>query len=223
MIDRRIPGELDWESVGKICCKCAGARDCRIAGEEEHGSSEAREGRRATVRTCGIENSRFCRCANARMSAIVVARKRAGVSFCPGPPSRGGLLGELAQDAGFLEDDQKALSELDYLDQPALIEERMGLENLRPPVAKITNGGYFTPAHSILAEVHVACPTTNFDALLERESADKIERLPWSSYLVSERDTTSQHARYVTKIHACVSHPPSIVLTRRDYLRDGSR
>lgn len=147
----------------------------------------------------------------------------AGVSFCSGLPSWGGLLQDLAKVAGFSEEEQKELTKLNYLDQPTLIEERIGRDKLRPAVAKITNGGCFTPVHSILAELHVPCATTNYDALLERASTDKIERLPWSSFLVSERDTTSQYARFVTKIHGCVSHPQSIVLTRRDYLRYGSR
>lgn len=50
----------------------------------------------------------------------------AGASYPSGLPSWGGLLSDLAKKAGFTEAEQAELKSMDYLDQPTLIEERMG-------------------------------------------------------------------------------------------------
>ena len=144
----------------------------------------------------------------------------AGVSYPSGLPSWGGLLKSLAVKAGFSEEEQEALADLDYLDQPTLIEERMGTEKFRPAIAEAVSGGQYTPAHSILRELRVPSATTNYDDLFEQSSpGGTVYRLPWDSNLVSQEGKGP--AGYVAKLHGCVSHPKSIVLTRKDYLRYG--
>lgn len=143
----------------------------------------------------------------------------AGVSFPSGLPSWGGLLKALAVAGGFSEEEQTALADLDYLDQPSIIEERMG-SKFRPAIAEAVSGGQFTPVHSILAEMRMPSATTNYDNLFERSANDKVLRLPWDSGVISEK--TKGPRRSLVKLHGCVSHPDSIVLTRKDYLRYGA-
>lgn len=146
----------------------------------------------------------------------------AGVSYSSGLPSWGDLLGGLAVEAGFSEEEQRALKELDYLDQPTLIEERMG-RGFREAVADATKGGRFAPMHAILAELRLPAATTNYDDLYEEAAASTSDgdrvvlRLPWASAEVSTLG--SRETRALTKLHGCVSKPKDIVLTREDYMR----
>ncbi|KAI0558483.1 SIR2-2 domain containing protein [Gracilaria domingensis] len=147
----------------------------------------------------------------------------AGVSYPSGLPSWGGLLKQLAITAGFSDEEREALGDLDYLDQPTLIEERMGRAKFRPAVAEAVSGGHFTPAHAMLAELRVPVATTNYDALFEDAAVGgEVRRLPWHSFAVSEAARRGD-GRFITKLHGCVSHPASIVLTRRDYMRYGDK
>lgn len=144
----------------------------------------------------------------------------AGVSFPSGLPSWGGLLSSLAEEGQLKDDERKALSKLDYLDQPSIIEERMGTKKFRAAIAKLVGGGLFTPCHAILSDMQVPTATTNYDDLFERSANSDVLRLPWDSNTISE--STSGSRRSVIKIHGCVSQPESIVLTRKDYMRYGS-
>lgn len=144
----------------------------------------------------------------------------AGVSFPSGLPSWGGLLSSLAEEGHLSVDERKALSKLDYLDQPSIIEERMGTKKFRAAIAKLVGGGLFTPCHAILSDMQVPTATTNYDDLFERSANSDVLRLPWDSNTISE--STSGSRRSVIKIHGCVSQPESIVLTRKDYMRYGS-
>ena len=149
----------------------------------------------------------------------------AGISVPSGLPSWGGLLNKLAARAGFSEAEQGALSNLGFLDQPTLIEERMGGEQqFKAAVADCTKNGRYTPAHAILGSMRLPACTTNFDDVYEKavESAsdgvevEKVMRLPWdASRLAMMPDGT----RRLLKLHGCVSEPSSIVLTRGDYMR----
>lgn len=146
----------------------------------------------------------------------------AGISFSSGLPSWNGLLRKLAKKAGFSDEDQNSLLELHCLDQSTIIEEKMGAENMRLAVKDLVSvTGRFTPVHAILCELGIRCATTNYDELFEnaaRHSKDKsIARLPWDSRKVSASERSNR--KYITKLHGCVSHPNSIVLTRKDYLR----
>lgn len=145
----------------------------------------------------------------------------AGVSFPSGLPSWGGLLKALAVAGGFDEEEQKALKGLDYLDQPTIMEERMGSEKFRATIAELVGGGLFTPGHAILSDMRAPTATTNYDDLFERSAQDgEVLRLPWDSLAISEE--TGGPKRSLIKLHGCVSHPESIVLTRKDYMRYGS-
>lgn len=147
----------------------------------------------------------------------------AGVSYPSGLPSWGGLLEELAVKAGFDEEERKALGDLGYLDRPTLMEERMGRAKFCQTVADLVSGGKYTPAHAILAELRVTACTTNYDDLFERAAiGGVVNRLPWDSNAVSEA-SKKKETRCVTKLHGCVSHPRTIVLTRKDYLRYGDK
>lgn len=146
----------------------------------------------------------------------------AGISFCSGLPSWNSLLRQLAKKAEFSVDDQHSLLELNYLDQATIIEEKMGAENIRLAVKDLISvTGRFTPVHAILSELGLRCATTNYDELFEnaaRTSEGKVmARLPWDSRKLSESDNYDR--KYITKLHGCVSHPHSIVLTRKDYMR----
>ena len=55
-------------------------------------------------------------------------------------PSWGRLLKSLAVEADFFEEEQEARADLDYLDQPALIEERSGTEKFRPGFSEAVSG-----------------------------------------------------------------------------------
>lgn len=149
----------------------------------------------------------------------------AGASYPSGLPSWGGLLEDLAVKAGFTEEERKGLKDLDFLDQPTLIEAKMGME-FRQEIAKSVQGGRYTPTHAILAELRVPSATTNYDDLFEAAAASHkdddasegvILSLPWNSDKV--RDQGAKTARSLLKLHGCVSHPESIVLTREDYMR----
>lgn len=143
----------------------------------------------------------------------------AGVSFPSGLPSWGGLLKSLAVAGGFNEEEQKALKDLDYLDQPTIIEERMGSKKFRGAIAELVGGGLFTPGHALLSDLRAPTATTNYDDLFERSALGEVLRLPWDSGTISERTDGLQ--RSLIKLHGCVSHPESIVLTRKDYMRYG--
>lgn len=86
----------------------------------------------------------------------------AGVSFPSGLPSWGGLLQQLAERAGYDERSQKALAELGFLDQPTLIEEKMGgATKFKQAVADCVQHGRYTPAHSIMGSMALPAVTTN--------------------------------------------------------------
>lgn len=154
----------------------------------------------------------------------------AGVSFPSGLPSWGGLLQQLAARAGFSEEEQQQLLELGMLDQPTLIEERMGdATRFKEAVAECVKHGRYTPAHSILGSMELPAVTTNYDPLYEKavDSAaasdiERVWRLPWDAAKIARMPS---RVRRLLKLHGCVVDPRSIVLTRADYMRyeDGRR
>jgi len=142
----------------------------------------------------------------------------AGVSFPSGLPSWGGLLGLLAEKAGFDKQDKEQLSQLGFLDQPTLLKEAIGEQKFNQTVADIVNQGRYTPGHALLNMLHVPAITTNYDGLYENAAAscgEEIARLPWDAHKVCD----GTNVRSVLKMHGCVTHPESIVLTRHDYMR----
>jgi hypothetical protein len=129
----------------------------------------------------------------------------AGLSFPSGLPSWGGLLSELAQRAGFDEEEQKSLSELSFLDQPTIIERRMGdPAAFKQAVADCVKHGRYTPAHSIMGSMKLPCVTTNYDTLYEKAvgsaatvELERVQRLPWDA------SRLAQMPRGVTPRRSC--------------------
>lgn len=113
-----------------------------------------------------------------------------------------------------------AIAKLDNLDKASILEERMGVHKFRSAVAKLVSGGLFTPTHAILSDLRVSSATTNYDDLFERSSEEEVLRLPWDSGAILKQTIGTCHS--LAKLHGCISHRESIVLTRKDYLRYGS-
>ena len=149
----------------------------------------------------------------------------AGVSFPSGLPSWGGLLQKLSDKAGYNEKEFKDLCEMGLLDQATLIEEKMmesGLD-FNSGVAECVAHGRYTPAHSIIGTLHLPAVTTNYDRLYEqavesqaRRAEENVFSLPWDAAKVSR---LPGNVRRLLKLHGCVAHPESIVLSRADYMR----
>ena len=82
----------------------------------------------------------------------------------------------------------------------------------------------YTPAHAILGAMRVPAVTTNYDPLYERavdsaaadDASQRAYKLPWDAPVVARMPAG---VRRVLKLHGCVSDPPSIVLTRCDFMR----
>ena len=148
----------------------------------------------------------------------------AGVSIPSGAPSWGGLLEALAVEAGMNDDDRIYLKDVDFLDQPTILEEEMGDELLfKKAIAKVINqSSRYTPAHVLLKSLQSPAVTTNYDDLYgkaaESGSDDyAVPTLPWDSReMVVNRDTIKNS---LLKLHGCVNHPETIVLSRSDYMR----
>ena len=142
----------------------------------------------------------------------------AGVSIPSGLPSWSSLLQALAKEANFSEEECRDLSALAYIDQPILIEKRMGEKRFRSAVAKIVSDGMYTPGHVLTKQLNVPVITTNYDDLYElacRESNEEVLRLPWDR----NKFLNSSSAKSILKLHGCVEDPESIILTRKDYIR----
>jgi len=144
----------------------------------------------------------------------------AGISMASGAPSWGALLELLAKKAGMSEDDRKSLSRLGYLDQPTVIAEDMG-DQFKGAIAEIINeSGRYTPAHVILKSLKAPAVTTNYDDLYEKaaESCNQsVPTLPWDARQMIDNARKEHNA--LLKLHGCVKHPESIILSRQDYMR----
>lgn len=141
----------------------------------------------------------------------------AGVSFASGLPSWGGLLDILAEKTTFTEEQREKLSKLGFLDQPTILEEELG-DSFKQIVADAVSEGRYTPAHAMMHSFEVPSVTTNYDCLYEdaaNSCGDPVPRLPWDANEIKKGIETPA----VLKLHGSVSHPESIVLSRRDYMR----
>ena len=93
----------------------------------------------------------------------------AGVSQSSNLPSWGDLLMNLAVDASFTAEERKELAKLSFLDQPTVIERKLGgAAPFRRAVARRIDGGNYTPAHAILGSIGSFTVTTNYDNLFEQ-------------------------------------------------------
>ncbi len=155
--------------------------------------------------------------AKARRLSIFIG---AGISFSSGGPSWGGLLDLLAIKAGYSDEDREKLKKLGYLDQPTIIAEDLG-DDFKPSVAEIINeSSRFTPVHAMLKTLKIPAITTNYDVLYEKAAAscnEHIPQLPWDSRQMIANNREVHNS--LLKLHGCVDHPESIVLSRADYMR----
>lgn len=144
----------------------------------------------------------------------------AGISIPSGAPSWGGLLESLAIKADMNEDDRESLKKLDFLDQPTILAEEMG-DAFKPAVAEvITESSRYTPAHALLKTLKAPAVTTNYDDLYEAAAAscnDYLPTLPWQSREMIKTDHDESNS--LLKLHGCINHPESIILSRSDYMR----
>ncbi|MDI3282152.1 SIR2 family protein [Polyangium sp. 15x6] len=148
----------------------------------------------------------------------------AGVSKNAGLPDWGGLLRDLARDAGMNEAELGALKELGALDQARAIELRMET-SMQPQASKRILGERIADAfarvhgyalsHALLAALPAReVITTNYDTLFERAS-----QAAGMTVSVLPHEPQSGASRWVLKMHGCVTDPDNIVLTREDYMR----
>jgi len=144
----------------------------------------------------------------------------AGVSIPSGAPSWGGLLDQLAIEAGMNEEDRESLKKLGFLDQPTILAEDMG-SGFKSGIAAVVNkSSRYTPVHALLKTLKSPAITTNYDDLYERAaiSCDQhVPTLPWDSRKMIQNSHSEKNS--LLKLHGCVNHPESIVLSRSDYMR----
>lgn len=147
----------------------------------------------------------------------------AGISIPSGAPSWGGLLEALAVEANMNAEDMKSLKDLDYLDQPTILAEEMGEESFKKAIAKVINqSSRYTPAHALLKSLESPAVTTNYDDLFEKAAESgsddyAVPTLPWDSRQMLINRHTIKNS--LLKLHGCVNHPESIILSRCDYMR----
>ncbi|MEZ4335363.1 MAG: SIR2 family protein [Sandaracinaceae bacterium] len=142
----------------------------------------------------------------------------AGIGAGAGLPSWNRLLGAIAEDVAIT--DRAAFEKLDYLDRAAILERRLETpEALGEAVAHALSRARHALTHALLAALPVSeSVTTNYDQLFELAARTVLgpDRLA-----VLGPGRRSDRARWLLKMHGCVSRPREIVLTRRDYLRYG--
>eukprot|EP00574_Skeletonema_japonicum_P006793 CAMPEP_0201717054 /NCGR_PEP_ID=MMETSP0593-20130828/2895_1 /ASSEMBLY_ACC=CAM_ASM_000672 /TAXON_ID=267983 /ORGANISM="Skeletonema japonicum, Strain CCMP2506" /LENGTH=443 /DNA_ID=CAMNT_0048207019 /DNA_START=41 /DNA_END=1372 /DNA_ORIENTATION=- len=144
----------------------------------------------------------------------------AGISIPSGAPSWGGLLESLAIKAGMSEDDRKSLAQLSFLDQPTILAEEMK-DSFKPAIAElIAEASFYTPAHVLLKTLKAPAITTNYDDLYEAAAASSnvhVPTLPWQSREMIKSNHNERNS--LLKLHGCINHPNSIILSRGDYMR----
>ncbi len=115
------------------------------------------------------------------------------------------------------EKERESLKELEYLDQPTILEEEMN-DAFKLGVAKVVDkSSRYTPVHALLKSLKSPSITTNYDDLYEKAASScgmKVPTLPWDS-----RETIHSEQNSLLKLHGCVNHPDSIILSREDYMR----
>jgi hypothetical protein len=132
----------------------------------------------------------------------------------------------LADRAGLNEAEQRALDELQVLDQARIVRDRLERkpdgtrENgaLQNEIVKLTQTDRYGLAHALLANLPVSeSVTTNYDTLFEGASTAAGHATAVLPYV-----TAKSKDRWLLKMHGCINHPEDIVLTREDFLRYAS-
>ncbi|AKF10559.1 SIR2 family protein [Sandaracinus amylolyticus] len=140
----------------------------------------------------------------------------AGISRGAGLPDWATLLEQLAARAAI--DDRAGFARLDHLDRAEVLERRFGgTAALGREVASLLGSERSSLAHALLAALPVnEIVTTNYDRLFEIASEPVIGA---DALAVLGPGRRSDRARWLLKMHGCVTRPEEIVLTRTDYLR----
>lgn len=141
----------------------------------------------------------------------------AGVGRPAGLPDWRGLLKQLASWAGLNEHLAARLSNMDLLDQAAIIVGRKGASDLADKVAELLDVPHHSLAHGLLANLPVRENVTlNYDQLFELAAGATGRPLAVLPYEPAQD-------RWLLKLHGCTApdRRGDIVLTREDYLSLG--
>lgn len=145
----------------------------------------------------------------------------AGVSAGANLPQWKDLLLQLAQEAGFQEEEREAFGRLDALDQAEYLAQKLGgHEKMGGQVAALLRSyTHYSLAHGLLASTPFSeAVTTNYDKLFEQACAAASRPLTVLPYSPS-----TQTGQWLLKMHGCLDYPDDIVLTRQSYLRYAER
>lgn len=139
----------------------------------------------------------------------------AGVSAGVGLPLWGALIDEIASETNLTKADRKRLTKLDFRDQAAVLERRLGgRDELAARVAAKVSTTNYAVVHGLLASLRCReAVTTNYDPLYEEAMAAAGPRpavLPYEAVTAGEP--------WILKLHGSADRPESIVLSRSDYL-----
>lgn len=138
----------------------------------------------------------------------------AGVSKNAGVPDWKELLQSIASETHFKPEELAAMAKHDFRDQAALLDRRMGPDNLRAAIRKHTTAAGYSLTHALLASLAVReAVTTNYDSLYEKavgHCSGGVTVLP------AERVEPGRP--WLLKLHGSVDHDDDFVLTRDDYL-----
>lgn len=140
----------------------------------------------------------------------------AGISRGAGLPDWSALLERLAERAAI--EDRAGFARLDYLDRAEVLERRLGgTASLGREVAALLQRERCSLAHALLAALPASeVVTTNYDRLFEIASEPVVGA---GGLAVLGPGRRTDRARWLLKMHGCVTRPEEIVLTRTDYLR----
>lgn len=150
----------------------------------------------------------------------------AGASVGAGLSTWGDLLADLGKSAGMSVGDLERLQDLDFRDQATIIQRRFvasaegavtaeeRLLEFEQAIRKHTSSEQYSLVHGLVATLQSReVVTTNYDTLYEAAvegSGKKTAVLPF--------EPVEHGEPWLLKLHGCIDHPDSIVLTRRDYL-----
>lgn len=141
----------------------------------------------------------------------------AGASIGAGLPSWSDLLAKLAARADLDEHQREELGHLEHRDAGRILDQRLKKHGgLAAAVAEETAAERCSLLHQLVASPPIRkAVTTNYDTLFEcawqAVDEQRPRVLPW--------DAAADERRWLLKLHGCVDHPASIVLSRDDYLR----
>lgn len=141
----------------------------------------------------------------------------AGMSQAAGLPSWSSLLSDLAVTAKI--SDPRQLNGLSDLDVASLLERRIGVNQFRQEVARLTTSSCFGLGHALSAALPIPeRVTTNYDNCIE----DSLEALHRKVSVLPYHPTQAGEG-WLLKLHGTLEASEDIVLTRQDYLRYESR